>query len=111
MHRELRMHMRTRGVRSLTTALADHDPRATHLESITESIHQLDAHFGVTTHWSDTLLDLCDWDGPTRTATLASDGELEDLAWVLIEVWRLCVFGRHAVPDAVTRRHLHVVPQ
>lgn len=93
----------------MTIALVEHDPRATHLESITESVIQLEAHFGVTTQWSRTIADLCEWDGPTRTVTLAADSGLEAQAWVLVDIWRLCVFGRHAVPDAVTRRHLRAV--
>ena len=94
----------------MTTALVGHDPRATHLESITESIIQLDAHFGVTTRWSETLSELCEWDGETRTVTLAADSDLEAQAWVLVDAWRLCVFGRHAVPDAIAHRHLRAVP-
>lgn len=94
----------------MTTALVDHDPRATHLESITESILQLDAHFGVTTAWSDTLTELAEWDGAARTITLAADSALEAQAWVLVDAWRLCVFGQHAVPDAIAHRHLRAVP-
>ena len=94
----------------MTTALVGHDPRATHLESITESIIQLDAHFAVTTHWSDTMVELCIWDGTNRRVTLAADADLEAQAWMLVKIWQLCVFGRHAVPDAITHRHLRAVP-